>query len=288
MNNYVIFTDTCCDLSSEKLLSWGIESIELKFRRKDETVILSSAEMTVSEFFKTMREGTVFQTSMVNPDEYREAYRRILNRGLDLFVLCLSSGISGTYNAAKLAAEDLAPEFPNREIIVVDSLCASAGQGLLLYLAAAKRDAGATLKELRTYVSETAPKICHWFTVDDLQYLKRGGRITAAEAFAATVLDIKPVMHMNSSGQLKPVSKVRGRRHAIKELMEKYQLFAEDPEKEPYFISHGDCLEDARLLEKMICQRFGQKAECITEIGPVVGSHSGPGTLALFFLGRQR
>ncbi|MCQ2355321.1 MAG: DegV family protein [Clostridia bacterium] len=288
MNSYIIITDSSCDMSPDILFKWGIECIDLKFRKKNEPGIYSNRDMPVSEFYDAMRNGTVFQTSTINPDEYKKAYRDILDHGCDVLYLCFSSGLSATYGSAESAAKELAAEYPQRKIHVFDSLCASAGQGLLLYYAAKKRDAGATMDELITYASEIAPKICHWFTVDDLKYLKRGGRISATEAFAATVLDIKPVMHMNDLGKLEAVSKVRGRKQAIKALYENYQLLASNPEDGVYFISHGDCRDDAVLLENMIEQRYGHKAGYIGDIGSVIGSHSGPGTLALFFIGRNR
>lgn len=284
----MIITDSSCDMSLDTLNKWGIECIDLKFRKSKDTHVYSNRDMPISEFYHAMRDGTVFQTSTINPDEYKKLYRGVLDRGCDIFNLCFSSGLSATFSAAVDAAKELAPEYERQRIYVFDSLCASAGQGLLLYYAAKKRDTGASLDELITYVSEIAPKICHWFTVDDLKYLKRGGRISAPEAFAASILNIKPVMRMTEKGQLEAVSKVRGRRSAVKALFEKYQLLAENPEEGAYFISHADCPDDARYLESMICQKYGNKAACITDIGSVIGSHAGPGTLALFFIGRNR
>lgn len=288
MNRYIIMTDSSCDMSPDALLKWGIECVDLKFIKSGESRVYSNRDVPISEFYDSMRSGTVFQTSTVNPDEYKNAFRTALDNGCDILYISFSSGLSATFSAAEHAMKELVPEYPRQKIHVFDSLCASAGQGLLLYYAVAKRDAGASLDELISYVSEIAPKICHWFTVDDLKYLKRGGRINAAEAFAATVLDIKPVMHMNGEGRLEAVSKVHGRRQAIKALFEKYRLLAENPEAGVYFISHGDCRDDAVRLENMIEQQYGHKAGCITDIGSVIGSHSGPGTLALFFIGKSR
>lgn len=288
MNNYVILTDSGCDMRPDTLHRWDIECVDLKFGKSGELSVYANSDMPICEFYKAMKDGTVFQTSTVNPDEYKSAFCEILDRGRDILYICFSSGLSATYNAARQAANELASHYPQQRICVCDSLCASAGQGLLLYYAVKKRDAGASMDELIAYISEIVPKICHWLTVDDLKYLKRGGRINATEAFAATVLDIKPVIHANDKGQLEAVSKVRGRRKAIKALFEKYQQFADDPEDGMYFISHGDCRDDALLLEDMIDQRYGHKAGCITDIGPVIGSHSGPGTLALFFIGQNR
>lgn len=288
MNNYIIMTDSCCDLSQETLLKWGIESVSLNFRNIHDNIICSDWDMPASDFYCAMRNGTVFQTSTVNPDEYRTAFRNLLDRGNDILYISFSSGLSGTCRMAECAARELAEEYPKRKLHVFDSLCASAGQGLLVYLAVKKKSEGADFETLVRYISEIAPKICHWFTVDDLIYLKRGGRINAASAFAATILDIKPIMHMDETGHLEAVSKIRGRKHSIRVLAEKYQSLAENPEDGEYFISHGDCLEDALLLENIIRQKFGIKASCITDVGSVIGAHSGPGTLALFFIGKQR
>lgn len=288
MSNYIIMTDSGCDMNPNTLFRLGVECINLKFRKKDEDELYSNCDMPIREFYNAMRDGAVFQTSTINPEEYKKFFRNILDRGNDVLYICFSSGLSTTFSTAHSTAEELSSEYPQQEIYVFDSLCASGGQAFLLHLAAAKRDSGASLKELITYINEVVPNICHWFTVSDLRYLKRGGRISSTEAFAATVLDIKPVMHMNDSGKLEAVAKVRGRRQSIKAMFEKYQLLAEDPDNGMYFISHGDCIEDAHLLENMIEQKYGHKAECIMDIGSVIGSHSGPGTLALFFIGKRR
>lgn len=288
MNRYMIATDSSCDMSPDVLYQWGVECVDLKFRKSGDTAVFSNRDLPVSEFYRAMRDGTVFRTSTANPEEYRKVFGSILDRGCDVLYIGFSSGLSAACSSAKRAADELAAAYPGRRIRVLDSLCGSGGQGLLLYDAVRQRDAGASMDELADHVSETAPKICHWFTVEDLKYLKRGGRISAAEAFAATVLNIKPVLHMNDRGQLEAVSKVRGRRQSVRALFEQYQLLAEQPESGAYFISHGDCPDDADLLESMIRQQYGHGAAFITEIGSVIGAHSGPGTLALFFIGRQR
>lgn len=288
MNDYIIMTDSGCDISTEILTAWGVKCIDLTFRKAENQIALSNKDMPISDFYEEMRRGTVFQTSAANPTEYKDAFLAELRRNSDIVYIAFSSELSVSKYFAELAAQDAAEEFSSQRVTVVDSLCASAGQGLLVYLAVQKKKEGADFDTMIRYLSETAPKICHWFTVDDLKYLKRGGRIAAAAAFAATVLDIKPVMHMDEMGHLAAVSKVRGRRHAIKALAERYQLLAENPADGTWFISHSDCLDDAVMLENMITRKFGNKAAFITDIGPVIGSHSGPGTLALFFIGKQR
>ncbi|MCQ2511893.1 MAG: DegV family protein [Lachnospiraceae bacterium] len=288
MNDYVIMTDSGCDISPQTLKDWGIKCVDLTFRNVNSNQTFSNGDVAISDFYAEMRNGTVFQTSAINPEEYKEAFLEELKNGKDVIYIALSSGLSVTSNSAQMAALDLSEEGYFKRIAVVDSLCASSGQGLLLYLAVQKKNEGADFATTVKYLEDTVLKICHWFTVDDLKYLKRGGRISAASAFAATVLDIKPVMHMDDEGHLIAVSKVRGRKQALKAMAEKYQSLAEDPMEGIYFISQGDCMEDALMLEEMICKKNGKKASYIADIGPVIGSHSGPGTLALFFIGKER
>lgn len=288
MKDYVIMTDSGCDINIKTLEDWGVKCVDLTFRNVKTNQSYSNRDVSISDFYAEMKSGTVFQTSAVNPEECKDAFEEELNNGKDVVFIGLSSGLSVSVNSAGLAAMEVSDDSASRRVAVIDSLCASAGQGMLLYLAVQKKNEGADFDTLVTYLRNTLPKMCHWFTVDDLKYLKRGGRVNAASAFAATVLDIKPVMHMDDAGHLVAVSKVRGRKQAIKALEEKYQLLAEDPNEGIYFISHGDCLDDALLLEEMISKKTGKKASCITDVGPVIGSHSGPGTLALFFIGKER
>jgi len=288
MSDYRITTDSSCDISIQTLAEWGVKCVDLTFRNTKTNQVLPNRQVLLSDFYQDMRNGTVFQTSAVNPSECRVIFEEELHSGRDIIHIAFSSGLSISSHSAELAAKDMANEYASRRITVVDSLCASAGQGLLVYLAVQKKKEGADFDTLVRYLSETAPKVCHWFTVDDLKYLKRGGRISAAAAFAATVLNIKPIMHVDDAGHLVGVSKVRGRKQAVKALAEKYQQLAEDPENGVFFISHGDCMEDALLLEERIRQKCGSGSAFLTDIGPVIGSHSGPGTLALFFIGRKR
>ena len=187
-----------------------------------------------------------------------------------------------------MAAKELMEEYPERKILVVDTFAASAGFGLLVYLTVQQKRKGASLEQAAKFVEDNRFHLCHWFTVDDLVYLKRGGRISATAAFVGGVLNIKPVLHMDDPGHLINMFKVRGRRASIKALADKYGELALDKEGGTVFISHGDCIEDAKLLEKMLAERYGAAVKLITYVGPVIGSHSGPGTLALFFLGRER
>lgn len=287
MADYVIMTDSGCDVSHEKFAEWGVVSSDLTFYFEDGEEH-SNADCDLKEFYRRMREGGVSKTSAVNIAVFREMFETALRAGKDVLYIGFSSGISTTSNSGIMAARELAEEYPERKIVAIDTKCASAGEGLMVYLAVKKKEEGATLEENAAYVNETFPNIGHWFTVEDLVYLKRGGRVSAAAAFAGAALGIKPVLHVDDEGCLINMAKVRGRAQSIKAIAKKYTETAADPEKGEYFISHADCLEDAKALEELIVKAHGNKCSLITDIGPVIGSHAGPGTLALFFLATGR
>ena len=287
MKEYVIITDSGCDMEYEVLAQWGVRCIDLFYRKAEEDVLYPNSSVNLPEFYAQMREGTVYQTSAINPDDCRGAFVKALDEGKDVLYIGLSSGISTTSNVARLTAEELAAEYPGQDIRVIDSLCASGGQGMLVYFAVKKQREGMPLNELYDHLTALVPKMAHWVTVEDLQYLKRGGRISATAAFAGTVLNLKPVIHVDDEGKLANTAKVRGRRQAIRHLADKYAQLAEQTDGE-YFITHADCPEDAKALESMIEEKYGRKATSISQIGPVIGAHAGPGTLALFFLGAER
>ena len=287
MNPYQIFTDIACDLSPALLVKWRVACVDMTFHYDDEERDYTNSDVSIKDFYQSMRDGRVVKTSAVNLEEYREHFEPVLRAGEDVFYLAFGAALSNSCQVAKLVAKELAEKYPERKIVCIDSRCASAGEGLLLYYAVQKRDAGASLEELAQYTREILPDLCHWFTVDNLIYLKRGGRVSAASALAGTLLQIKPVLHVDDEGRLINMRKIRGRKKAIANMAEQYLKTAHDP-KGVYFISNGDCLEDAKLLEQMIFDRTGRRAELITDIGPVIGAHSGPGTLALFFLGSPR
>lgn len=288
MKDYVIITDSSCDIPPELLSDWGVTCIDLTFHFKDEDHEYTNRDYSKAQFYGMMREGKVIQTSAANIDIFMDRFGKVLAEGKDIFYLGFSSGLSCTVNNARIAVDELRQSYPMNTVRVVDSLCASAGQGLLLYLAVKKKKEGGSLDEIAAYTEDTVKHLCHWFTVDDLVYLKRGGRIDPAAAFVATVLNIKPVLHMDDAGHLINVSKVRGRKSAIRALADKYEELACDPENGVFFISHGDCLQDAQALDSMLFEKYGHHAEVIADIGPVIGAHSGPGTLALFFVGQNR
>ena len=221
-------------------------------------------------------------------DRFCELFERIVKEGKDILYIGFSSGLSATYSAGKNAAEDIMEKYPDSKILTVDSLCAALGQGLLIKYAVDKKNEGATLEELAKYVQELLPRLAHWFTVEDLFFLKRGGRVSTATAVMGTVLQIKPVMHVDDAGKLINVETARGRDASIKALFARMKQSAIDPEKQTVYIGHGDCYDDAKKLADMITAEFGITDIVIDYVGPVIGAHSGPGALALFFIASQR
>lgn len=290
MRDFVIMTDSCCDMTAALAEELELVVLPLSLHMGDEVYRnwLDGREIGFQEFYAKIRSGQLATTSAVSVGEFTAEMRKILSAGKDILCINFSSALSATYQSASIAAQDLREEFPDAKILVVDSLCASLGQGLLVYLCAKERRKGRSLEEVHAFAEETKGKVCHWFTVDDLNHLKRGGRVSAATAFFGTMLSIKPVMHVDDGGHLVPVSKARGRKSSLLALVDRMEATAIDPASQTVFISHGDCEADARFVAEEITRRLGTKDIRINYVGPVIGNHSGPGTLALFFLGTPR
>lgn len=288
MSNFVIFTDSACDIKPAQLSEWGVSSIELSFRFDGEDREYLNSDMEINEFYDRMKKGGVAKTSAINPEGFKAAFEDVLKEGKDILYVGFSSGLSTTCNSSKIAAQELLESYPDRKIVIVDTLAASAGQGMLVYFAVNKKNEGASLEETAEYVNGIAPNICHWFTVDDLVYLKRGGRVSPAVALVGKALGIKPIMHVDDGGKLIKISTIRGRRASIEALANKYFELAKTPAEGTIFISCADCVPDAQLLADMIKEKGGAETELITDVGTVIGAHSGPGTLALFFVGKER
>ena len=284
--NYVLFTDSACDILPDKLAEWNVRMIPLAFLFTDTGVEQKDHEEPIGEFYKAMRSGRVAKTSCVNEDAFENAFIPVLEAGQDILYLGFSTGLSATCENGKKAAEILAKKYPERKIRVIDSLAASAGEGLFVYLGVQNRDAGMTLEENAEALEKDILHICHWFTVDDLVYLKRGGRINAATALLGAALNVKPVLHVDNEGHLIKITQVHGRKKSIRKMAEKLsETILPDS---PVFISHGDCLEDAEMLRDILEKEYGKQVQVITYVGSVIGAHSGPGTLALFFRGTER
>ena len=288
MNNYVIFTDSACDIAPELLSEWGVEYLSLTFRFEGEDKEYGNGDMPVVDFYNKMREGGIAKTAAINGEKFKESFEKALKAGKDILYLGFSSGLSATYASAKFAAEELAQEYPERKIMTVDSLAASAGFGLLLYLTVKEKENGASIEEAAAFAENIKLKICHWFTVDDLKYLKRGGRVSPAVALVGTVLGIKPILHVDNEGHLIKKSTVRGRKASINALADKFEELAENTKGGTVYISHGDCDDDIKILVDVFKERFGVDIDIVTYVGPVIGAHSGPGTIALFFVGKER
>ncbi|WP_295581853.1 DegV family protein [uncultured Oscillibacter sp.] len=290
MRDYVIMTDSCCDLTAQMAEELELAVLPLSLEMGGQTYRnwLDGRDIPFETFYGRLRSGETATTSAVSVGDFEEAMRPILAAGKDILCLSFSSALSTTYQSASIAAQSLAEEFPQGRVLVVDSLCASLGQGLFVYLCAMEKRKGRSLEELRRYAEDIRGRVCHWFTVDDLNHLKRGGRINAATALFGTMLAIKPVMHVDDEGRLIPVSKARGRKASLLALVDHMEQTAADPAGQTVFISHGDCAEDAGFVAEEIRRRFGTADIRINYVGPVIGNHSGPGTVALFFLGNRR
>ncbi len=290
MSQYIIMTDSSCDLPAGLAAELELEVLPLSVLIDGKSYVnyLDERDITFADCYAALRAGKNATTSAVNVEAFVQAMEPHLQADEDILYLGFSSALSGTYNAGAVAAQQLAEKYPERKLYAVDTLSASMGQGLLVYLTVQQKRAGATIEQARDYAEAQKLHLCHWFTVDDLNHLHRGGRVSATSAVLGTVLNIKPVLHMDNEGRLIFMEKVRGRRNSIKRMLEKMRETAIDPEKQIVFMSHGDCLEDAEYLAGRIREEWGVKDVVINYVGPVIGAHSGPGTLALFFLGTER
>lgn len=285
--SYKIITDSCCDFPNEMYAELDLTMVPLSVEFRGQ-VYDDKNDDSLKEMYDGLRAGEAAKTSAVNPDRWANTMERVLAEGQDVLALAFSSGLSTTYQSAVIAADELREKYPGRKIYVVDTLSASMGQGLLVWYACKKRDEGMPLEELHAWVEENKLHLCHWFTVDDLMYLRRGGRISATTALVGTMLQIKPVLHMDDEGHLINMAKARGRKASIDALARKVEELRGNYDNSTMFISHGDCLEDAEYLAKLLKERCGVKKVRISYVGAVIGSHSGPGTVALFFLGVHR
>lgn len=287
---YRIVTDSASNLTEEMIDEFGLEILPLAFMIDgvEYRSYLKGQHVDLKQFYTMMREGKVITTSLPNMQETESTLRAILDAGDDVLYLGFSSALSGTYEATALLIGQLAEEYPERTLRAEETFAASGGQGLLVYLACKKKAEGASIEETAAFVEATRDRLCHWFTVDDLMFLFRGGRVGRTSAWAGTMLNIKPVLHVDTAGALIPMEKVRGRKKSIKALVDHMEQTAIDPAAQTVFITHGDCLEDAQLLKREIEERLGVTEFVINYVDPVIGAHSGPGTLALFFIGTEK
>ena len=289
--NFEIVTDSSSNLLDETIGRFGLHILPLTFMidGQQRQSFVKGEKSDLKQFYTMMREGKVITTSLPNMSDSEILLRSLLEAGRDILYLGFSSGLSGTYQAIALLLDNLAAEFPERRVMHVDTLAASGGEGLLVYKAAQMAQAGASIEETRQWVEDNKLKLAHWFTVDDLMFLFRGGRVTRTSAWAGTMLSIKPVMHVDNDGHLIPLEKVMGRKKSILGMLKHMEKTADTPiNEQTVFITHGDCLEDAEFLRDKIAEKFGVTDIHINYVDPVIGAHSGPGTLALFFMASHR
>lgn len=285
MSNFHIYTDSSCDLPLEMQKAYDLKVMQLEVIIDDAEPVLNR-DIEAKAFYQQLREGANAKTAAVTPGYFEEHMRKSLEDGHDILYIGFSSGLSTTYNSGAMILKELQEEFPDRKMLHIDTLCASVGQGLLVHYAALQREAGKTIEEVYDGVMAMKDKIHHQVTVDDLFFLKRGGRISATAAVAGSILNIKPMIVITKEGKLENVAKARGRKKAMKELMEYMKATADIDTWNYVFISHGDCLEEATAVKGMVEAEYPNAKVVLSDVGPVIGAHTGPGVIALCHMGR--
>ena len=285
MLNFEIYTDSSCDLPKEMIKQYDIKVMQLEVIIDDNAPVLNK-DIEAKAFYQQLRDGANAKTAAMTPGYFAEHAKESLKAGKDILYIGFTSGLSVTYNNGAMMIEELKEKYPERKILSIDTLCASVGEGLLVHYAALQREAGATMEEIYEGIMAMKDKIHHQVTVDDLFFLKRGGRISAATAIAGSVLSIKPMIHVTAEGKLETIGKTRGRKTAMKELISKMKSNADVDTWNYVFISHGDCMEDAMRVKEMVEENFPQAKVILSDVGPVIGAHTGPGVIALCYLGK--
>lgn len=290
MNKYKIVTDSCIDLSEKMANDLELIVLPLTVLLEGETYFnyLDEREITFKDFYQKLREKKMPSTSQLNPAEFEVVFEGLLEEGYDILSISFSSQLSGTYESAVIARDNLLKKYPERKIVTIDSLCASMGQGLLLYYAGNLKKEKQSMEAVAKWVEENKRKVSHLFTVGDLNHLKRGGRLSSSKAFLGTLINIKPLLHVSNEGKLVPTGQARGRRQALNKLIEQMRLTIEKPKEQMVFISHADCMDDVLYLKEQIALKIPVKEIVVNYIGPVIGSHSGLGTIAIFYMGSDR
>lgn len=284
---YKLYSDSTCDLSEDILKNMDVTLLELSFEVNG--VVKSKNDMTLPEFYSQMRNGAVTKTSQIGISDYEQAFEKELAAGYDVLYLGFSSGLSGSFNTSCIARDSVMEKYPEGKVICIDSLCASTGEGLLLIKADEKKKQDLSIDELAQWITDNRLHLCHVFTVDDLKYLHRGGRVSKTAAIAGSILGIKPLLHVDNEGHLIPVGKIRGRKQSIEKLVDMMCERMGNWDNSTVAVCHGDCLSDAEYAADLMRKKLGKKTTVhICYTGAVIGSHSGPGTLALFFMGDQR
>ncbi len=288
--SFELITDSCANLTEAQIEELDLHIVSMLFQIGGEECVsyVKGQHTDLKQFYDRMRNKEKVTTSQVNSETFVDMMEPMLKEGKDVLYIAFSSALSGTCQSAHIAADSLQEQYPDRKILVVDSLAASMGEGLLVYYAAQLRREGKSIEEVAAWVEENRLRCCHWFTVDDLFFLHRGGRVSSASAVLGTMLGVKPVLHVDDEGRLILMGKVRGRKKSLEQLVDKLVETIENPEEQVIFISHGDVPEDAAYVESLVREKYGVKDVVINCIDPVIGGHSGPGTVALFFMGSKR
>lgn len=287
---FEIVTDSSANLPDELIEKYDLHILSLLYYigENEYESYVKGEQTDLTEIYVRMRNKEVFTTSCMSIGTCRSIFENILKQDKDLLYIGFSSALSATYQTSCLALEELRMEYPNRKILSVDTLAATLGEGLLVSYAAKFRQEGMPIEVVYDWLMENRLHLCHWFTVDDLFFLLRGGRVSASSAFLGTVLNIKPIIHIDDTGHLVPVGKVRGKKNSLRTLLKRMEETAIEPENQTIYITHGDCLDDATYLADKIREKFGTKNILIHLLEPVIGSHCGPGTVTLFYLGTKR
>lgn len=290
MSDFKIITDSTCDLSQEMVDELDVTVIPMNFTIGADSFLdyPDERDLASHDFYTRIAAGESSTTNQISLATFADTFEPVLKEGMDVLYLAFSSGLSGTYNNSIIAARDLAEKYPDRKIYMVDTLAASLGEGLIVWHAVQKKRAGATIDEVKDWVEQNRNRMHHWFTVDDLNHLKRGGRISSASALVGTMLGIKPVMHFDDEGHIILIDKIRGRKQSLDDLVNHMAKTSEDAENQMIFVSHSDSMEGAEYVKEQVEKKFGTKQFRIAAIGPVIGAHTGTGTVALFYLGKDR
>lgn len=288
MKPYIISTDCMADLPAGFIADHHLSVHPLYYQIGDQTYNALEGTLSEADFYAKMRNGEMPTTMASNPEYIEQSFSQNIADGYDILHISFSSALSSSYNNTAVTAEAMMEQHPDTKIIVIDSLCASLGQGLLVYYACQKKEEGATIEELAEYIEGIKLHVCHQFTVDDLFHLHRGGRVSKATAIIGSIANIKPVLHVDNEGRLINISKIRGRKRSLLTLVDNMEKAIEGYENPIVFISHGDCLDDALFVKQQIEERFGIHEFLINYVGSTIGAHSGPGTVALFFMGSER
>ncbi len=290
MQKFIIATDSCSDLGNQFVKDHELEIIPLSVEidGKNYQHYPDERELSIKDFYEMLREKKVAKTSLINVGTFLEFFETFLKQSLDILYIGFSSALSGTLQSARVAALELKESYPNQKIIIVDTLAASMGQGLLVYYATELKKQGKTIEEIAEWIEQHKLNLIHLFTVDDLGTLRRGGRLSDSKAFIGTLLKVKPILHVNDEGKLVPIKKARGRLFSLDSMLELISEKIDNKQEQVVFISHGDSLDDAMYVGNLMKERYLVKEVVYGMIGPIIGAHSGPGTIAVFFLGNQR